>query len=68
MSQMIGDELLEQLQPQLQRRVKRREKVLPGQSFCGTPTSGLTALGIKGEEKSIMTLKMSEAFLNSAPR
>lgn len=29
MSQIIGDELLEQLQPH--RRVKRREKVLPGQ-------------------------------------
>lgn len=32
MSQIIGDELLEQLQPH--RRVKRREKILPGQSVA----------------------------------
>lgn len=35
-SQIIGDELLEQLQPH--RRVKRREKILPGQSVTDNIT------------------------------
>ncbi|XP_037544377.1 UPF0764 protein C16orf89 homolog [Nematolebias whitei] len=60
-SQIIGDELLEQLQPH--RRVKRREKVLPGLYGC---SSHMTAVAV-GALGGYLNFHLSEQDITKRP-